>query len=179
MHDLSHWECKKTQQKCISPYRNQIPNHILTQVNNKMSLAFFPFFAFSLCTSFSNVKYCYSYMKHAPSLTKEKETRYNGLVKQQELSSFILRFRYSGSTRPNLPWSLRVACPSRLARSCVLSFSTLFLLASQCKELLWLAGIEKLSTSSQLNIPIKNKVSQMGVSAVLLRAWSWNNNSGA
>ena len=105
---------------------HQIPNHILTQVNNKMSLAFFPFFAFSLCTSFNNVKYCYSYMKHAPPLTKEKETRNNGLVKQQELSSFILRFRYSGSTRPNLPWSLRVACPSRLARSCVLSFPLFF-----------------------------------------------------
>lgn len=157
----------------------KFPTHILTKVNNKMSLAFFPFLAFSLRTSYNNVKYCYSYMKHVQPLTKEKETRNNGLVKQQVLSSFILRFRYSGSTRPNLPRSLRIACPLRLTRSCVFSFSTLFLLASQCKELLWLAEIEKLSTSSQFNIPIKNKVSQMGVSTVLLRAWSWNNNLGA
>ena len=149
-------------------------------MNNKMLLAFFPFFAFLLRISYNNVKYCYSYMKDVPPLTTEKETRNNGLVKQQVVSSFIFRdrrtskiyahVRYSGSIRPNWPRSLRVVCPSRLACSCVLSFSTLFLLASQCKELLWLAGIEKLTTSSQLNIPIKNNVSQMEVSTVLLRA---------
>lgn len=131
-----------------------------------MSLAFFPFLAYSLRTSYNNVKYCYSYMKHVPPLSKEKETRNNGLVKQQVLSSFILRFRYSGSTRPNLPRSLRIACPSRLTRSCVLSFSTRSV--RNCFD--W----QRLKSS-----PPVHQVSQMGVSTVLLRVWSWNNNLGA